>query len=150
MQTAIIKHTKSDALKKLENLALEQLKKQNPSFPYPVKPTYTDKTTNGLTSAVIKYIQLRGFQAERINSTGQQVKTKQGEKWVYGSGQTGTADISATIQGRAVKIEIKCLATGDSIQSPAQKEYQAAIEQAGGVYLLIRTFEQFYNWFNKK
>ena len=64
-------------------------------------------------------------------------------QWVPTSGQRGSADISATINGRSVKIEVKM----KDKQSPAQREYQAAIEQAGGVYLIVRNFEEFHNWF---
>jgi hypothetical protein len=155
------KFVKSDAVKELERLAFEKLKEKYPNFPYPIKPKYSDRTANGLTKCVIDYIELRGFQAERINSTGRQIdnritstdvlgnqRTIGSVKWIKSSGQVGTADISATIQGRSVKIEIKCEATGDNKQSKGQIEYQKQIEVSGGVYLIVRNFEQFYNWFN--
>ena len=50
----------------------------------------------------------------------------------------------------AAGFEIKCKATGDNYQSEAQKKYQRQIENAGGVYLIVTTFEDFYNWFNHK
>ena len=56
----------------------------------------------------------------------------------------GSADISATIQGKSVKIEIKW---GNDRQSPAQAKYQAEIVQAGGIYLIVHTFDQFYDWY---
>jgi len=142
--------TKSEAIRLLENLAFEALKKRYPSFPYPVKPKYSDKSANALTTCVIDYIQLRGFQAERINTTGTFLDTGKGRRWIKGSSQPGSADISATIQSRSVKIEIKCAATRDLYQSEAQKNYQKQIEAAGGVYLIIRTFQEFYDWFNRK
>ncbi len=71
-------------------------------------------------------------------------------EWIKSTTQNGTADISATIQGHSVKIEIKCKATGDNCQSEAQKEYQRQIEKSGGVYLIVTTFEDFYSWFNHK
>lgn len=142
----IKKHTKSTAVKKLENMAYEALKKRYPNFPYHPHPKFNDSTANGLTRCVVEYIKLRGFQAERINTTG----VKIGDRWVKGSSQAGSADISATIQGRSVKIEIKCEASGDHYQSEAQKEYQKQVEAAGGVYLIVRTFQGFYDWFNRK
>ena len=42
-------------------------------------------------------------------------------------------------------IEIKF---GSDRQSKAQKEYQKFIESSGGIYLVVKTFEDFYNWFN--
>ena len=56
----------------------------------------------------------------------------------------GSADISATIQGKSIKIEIKW---GKDRQSPAQAKYQAEIEKAGGIYLIIHTFDEFYEWY---
>lgn len=157
------RHPKSEAVKELERLQFENLIGQHPNFPCLKKPVYNDNTSNGLTKCVIDYIQLRGFQAERINSMGMQIDNRNtstdilgnsriigSRKWIKSSGRTGTADISATIQGRSVKIEIKCEATGDKYQSEAQRLYQRQIENAGGVYLIVRTFNDFYNWFNRK
>ena len=155
-------YLKSEAVKILENLAFHTMKKKHPNFPYTVKTIYKDNTSNGLTKCVIDYIRLRGFQAERINSTGAikdnrktsidilgNIRTIGSVEWIKNTTQRGTADISATIQGRSVKIEIKCKASGDKYQSEAQKEYQKQIENAGGIYIVIRTFEVFYNWFNE-
>lgn len=157
------KYLKSEAVKKLENLVFDNQLKKHPNFPYPVKPVYTDSTSNGLTKCVIDYIKLRGFHAERINSTGAikdnrktsidvlgNVRTIGSLQWIKSTTQTGTADISATIQGRSVKIEIKCEATGDKYQSTGQKQYQKQIETAGGTYIIVRNFEEFYYWFNSK
>lgn len=67
-------------------------------------------------------------------------------EWIKRSGQVGTADISSTILGRSVKIEVKCEATGDRYQSQGQKEYQEEVEAAGGIYVIARTFQGFYEW----
>lgn len=155
------RYLKSESIKMLENLAFENQVKKYPNFPYPIKENYKDNTTNELTKCVIDYITLRGFHAERINSTGAikdnrktskdvlgNIRTIGSVDWIKSTTQSGTSDISATIQGRSVKIEIKCKATGDNIQSEAQKEYQRQIENAGGTYLIISTFDEFYSWFN--
>jgi len=141
------KHVKSEAVKSLEELALRDLKKRYPSFPYPPKPKFNDKTSNTLTKCIITYTRLRGFFAERVNATGQQIKTGNTTRWVKGSSHVGSADVHAVIQGRAVMIEIKI---GNDFQSQAQRDYQKKIEQSGGVYLIVRTFQDYYNWFNKK
>jgi hypothetical protein len=65
--------------------------------------------------------------------------------WIPGTGTKGSADISATIQGRSVKIEIKI---GRDRQSQAQLDYQADIERAGGIYVIIKTLEDFFQWFD--
>jgi hypothetical protein len=61
--------------------------------------------------------------------------------------QNGTADISATILGRSVKVEIKI---GNDRQSEAQKNYQISIENAKGYYLIVKNFSDFFTWFNSK
>lgn len=155
------RYTKPNSVKILETIALGKLKERYPNNPYCPKVTYTDASTNGLTKCVIDYVNFSGFQAERINSTGAikdgcktsrdvlgNIRTIGSVQWIKSTTQTGTADISATIKGKSIKIEIKCEATGDNKQSKGQKEYQKQIEAAGGVYLIVRNFNQFYEWLN--
>lgn len=156
------RHQKSESVKLLESIALEKLKERYPNNPFLPKVTYTDANTNGLTKCVIDYIKFKGYHAERINSTGAMrdnrktstdvlgnVRTIGSVQWIKGNTQAGTSDISATIKGQTVKIEIKCEATGDRHQSKGQIEYQRQIEQAGGTYLIVRNFENFCTWFNE-
>ena len=58
----------------------------------------------------------------------------------------GTADISATIGGRSVKIEVK---VGRDRQSEAQRIYQQQVEAAGGIYYIATDFESFVKWYNE-
>lgn len=115
------------------------------------RPKYQYGTANGLTRAIIDFIELHGGQAERISISGrpQEVRNIAGRvcgiKWQKSHMTVGTADISATINGRSVKIEVKI---GRDVQSKAQKDYQRAIERAGGVYYIARDFESFVSWFN--
>ena len=107
---------------------------------------------NGLTRCVIDFLNLSGHMAERINCTGRymdrsqtfedvtgKVRTIGTGQWIPTSGMKGTADISATINGRSVKIEIKM----KDKQSEVQREYQRRIEAAGGIYLIVRSFAEF-------
>lgn len=121
-------------------------------------PKYSDKTANGLTKCVIDFIRLQGGQAERVANMGRLVDDRSksvlgqsigGQKWIKGTGKNGSADIHATIRGRSVKIEVKCAATGDNNQSPLQIAYQKEVEQAGGVYVIARTFKGFYTWYEE-
>ena len=152
-----------NSIKALKELAFVSLQTKYPNVPtYAIPPQkYTDKTSNGLTTCVIHWIELNGYQAERINSQGKQidnrttiidifgnVRTIGSVTWVKGTTQNGTADISSTIKGRSVKIEIKCKATKDNKQSQAQLEYQFKIERSGGVYIIVRTFEDFFKWYH--
>ena len=146
---------------KLQALEMELLKDKYPNMPpsYIPKTDWKDNSANSLTKCVISWIQFMGGQAERISSQGQyregakiqvgsgiMAHTKQlPGKWTPGQSTKGTADISATIRGRSVKIEIK----QKDKQSEAQKQYQQAIENAGGVYIIVRDFDSFVEWYEQ-
>jgi len=149
-------------LKELSLLKLEHDALKYPNMPVKYIPLfkYTDKTANGLTRCIIDYLTLQGYQAERISTTGRMVDntktftnvlgiTKQigSKKWIKGSGTKGSADISATIKGKSVKIEVKI---GKDRQSEHQKKYQESIEKSGGIYLIATSFEQFINNITKE
>jgi hypothetical protein len=139
---------------RLEALKLANDIERHPSFPeaYFVKKKWDDKTANGLTKAITSFIQFNGFQAERINTMGTARENKRtdgkviGVTWTKGTSTAGSADISATIRGRSVKIEVK---VGKDRQSDAQKRYQESIERAGGVYMIARDFDTFVEWFDE-
>ena len=120
------------------------------SFPiqaYIPMPSREDSTANGLTRCIIDFIKLRGGQAERVSIMGRPIKQANGNYMFGKSHMTkGTADISATIRGRSVKIEVKI---GTDRQSDAQRKYQADIERAGGMYYIAKDFESFVEWYNK-
>lgn len=147
-----------EGIKELRCLHFSDWTKRHPNIDqrYYARPTYTDKTANGLTACIVHYLNLSGHQAERISSEGRVIDTRQtvtdcvgrqktigGIRRAYSSTTIGTADISATIAGRSVKIEVKI---GKDRQSEAQKAYQAAVERAGGIYIIARDFQSFYEW----
>lgn len=120
--------------------------------------TYRDDTANGLTRCIVDYIKLKGGQAERVNTMGVPLDTRRevtdimghrrtigGIEWRKGGGTVGSADISATIRGRSVKIEVK---VGKDRMSAAQRQYKATIEAAGGLYYIARDFTGFVKWYN--
>lgn len=148
--------------KRFEQLYLKNKLENYPSFigrencmpPANIK----EAGANDLTRLVIDFIIFNDGQAERISSMGRYIDgTKQvtdciGRKRTIGTGKyvkstttNGTADISATIKGRSVKIEIKW--KKDS-QSDDQKKYQQSIEKSGGIYIIIKTFDDFIDWFD--
>ena len=67
-------------------------------------------------------------------------------EWRTSGTTKGSADISATIRGQSVKIEVKI---GHDRQSDAQRDYQASVEQAGGVYYIARNFTDFVSWYQR-
>lgn len=57
----------------------------------------------------------------------------------------GTSDITATWRGRSWSIELKRIyATGHDKQSQAQALYQRDVERAGGLYVIVTSFDDFY------
>ena len=143
----------------LKELYLKDNKKTYPSLPDYARsiPLFTDKTANGLTKCIITFIALKKGQAERINCTGRIIDkrinsidnfgrkcTIGSQTYIKTSGQRGTADISATIKGRSVKIEVKI---GKDRQSEVQKQYQKSIEASGGLYFIAKNLNSFIDWY---
>jgi len=121
---------------------------------YVPKDKFTDATANGLTKAIVTFLNLSGHQGEPISTTGRMLDNTKVVKdvlgfsrkigsvsWIKGTGTNGSADISATIKGKSVKIEVKI---GKDKQSEAQKLYQSNIETAGGIYMIAKTWDGFY------
>jgi hypothetical protein len=149
-------------IKQLQALEVGHRATASPSIPlHYITPTkYTDKTANGLTKCITDFLRFSGYQAERINTMGRMIdRTKivtnvlgqqrsiGNVEWQKGTGTKGSADISATIKGRSVKIEVKI---GKDVQSREQKAYQQAIEQAGGIYIIAKDFQGFHEWFTQE
>ena len=103
-----------------------------------------ESAANKLTRDIIKFVVRHGGQAERIAIMGRPQQECGRVRWIRSNMTIGTADISATIHGRSVKIEVKI---GADRQSDAQRKYQQAIEKAGGVYYIARDFESFVEWY---
>ena len=144
----------------LTELALADLKLKYPNVPYHCVPSpkYSDKTANGLTKCITDFLKLSGWQAERISSMGRMIdkrtintdclgrqRTIGSLHYIKGTSTNGTADISATIKGRSVKIEVKI---GADRQSEAQKKYESDVNKAGGVYVIAKDFDMFIEWYN--
>lgn len=155
--TKVVKkpYIKPLSVKSLEDAKFIAKKQRYPNTPekYLVKEKYRDDNANGLTKCIIDYLKLKGYQAERINTTGRMIDRRQtvtdvlghtkqigSFEWVPTTSTRGSADISAIINGRSVKIEVKI---GADRQSTAQKEYQRNVEDAGGVYIIAHDFDGF-------
>ena len=156
------RYSKPQSIKQLESELMKLKRLKYPSIPAeclaPI--THTDKTANGLTKAIIAFIQLNGGQSERINTMGRPIDRRKvytdtvgltrsigSVEWIPGTGTKGSADISATIKGKSVKIEVK---NGADRQSEAQRKYQQDIEQAGGLYFIAKDFTSFVEWYKLK
>jgi hypothetical protein len=141
-----------DRLKQLKQEAMLDAYPNVPKYALST-PKYEDKTANGLTKCIIEFLQLSNHQAERINTMGRPIdnrkqvtdvigrtKTIGSMTWGKSTATKGSADISATIQGRSVKIEVKI---GADRQSQDQKIYQENIEKSGGQYWIAKNFDDF-------
>jgi len=107
------------------------------------------RRANGLTMAIVKFLLYSGHRATRIQSAGRIIKAPQRQesgislqtaKYIPGTTRKGTADISATVRGRSVMIEIKI---GNDQPSEYQLREQQLETKAGGQYWFIHTFEEF-------
>ena len=141
------RYQKPQAVEDLERLAYDRFRLSHPNFPVHAIALrrYRDDTANGLTRCIVDYIRFRGGQAERINTTGIPVQQRGRIVWRKSNATKGSSDISATIAGRSVKIEVKI---NSDRQSEAQRRYQATIEQAGGLYFIAKDFTTFVEWFD--
>lgn len=137
---------KRENLKMMNELYRNYIKKKYPSLEdfHIGKYSKRDKDTNGLTKCIIDFLKYKGWQCERIVSSGKyDPKLK---KFVYATSTKGTADISATIKGLSVKIEVKY---GKDTLSEKQKRYRDEIIQSGGIYYVAKDFDNFVTWYNE-
>ena len=150
---------KKELKTRLEKIELEYLKEKYLFVPEHAlaRAKWSDKNTNELTKSILRFIKYSGYQAERINTMGVyrapktdtdvvgRSRTLGQGKWTKGTGTRGSSDISATIKGRSVKIEVKF---GKDRQSEFQKAYQRTIERAGGVYIIAKNMTDFVEWYD--
>ena len=144
---------------RLEALEREHQRKMYPSLPEHAlaKSKFSDSSANGLTKAIVSFLNYSGHFAERINTMGvyrgaKKVKDVDGITRTVGKGSytkststKGSADISATISGRSVKIEVKY---GKDRMSEAQRDYAARTAAAGGLYFIAKDFDSFIEWYD--
>jgi hypothetical protein len=106
-------------------------------------PKYPDvKKSGGLTLMICNYINWMGYRATRINTMGRNI----GGKWIKGTTRRGTSDLSLTLKGKSVMVEIKI---PPDKPSEHQLKEQAKERAAGGIYEFISTPEQFFELFDR-
>lgn len=129
---------------------------------YVPKTKFSDTTANGLTKAVVTFLNLSGHQAERISTTGRYIDNSKivtdvtgaqrviGKgKWIKGSGVSGSADISSTINVKGIGLSVKWEIKMKDKQSKEQKSYEQDIKKAGGQYYVVHNFPEFIEYYNK-
>lgn len=101
------------------------------------------ETANRITANIIRVINMQpGCVAHRINNVGVWDEAKQ--LYRKGNTQKGIFDISATIRGRAVWLEVKA---GRDKPSQEQLIFQQEQRLAGGVAEFIYSTDEFLGWF---
>ena len=100
------------------------------------------ETANGLTTFICNYVKWEGYRATRINVSGRQIKGK----WIPSSTRKGTADISCTLRGKSLMLEIK---VGKDKPRPEQLQEQERERRAGGHYEFCHTPEEFFLIYDK-
>ena len=109
---------------------------------YTTPPTPVVTKSNGLTTFIINFLNWSGYRATRINTMGRQINGK----FIPSATRKGTADISATVKGKSVMIEIKVGKDKPRIEQLAE---QLRERQAGGIYEFVSTPEGFFLLFDK-
>jgi hypothetical protein len=152
---------------RIKDLELQTLKAKHPTIDERFIPltAWNDNTANGLTKCIVSFINMSGGYAERINTQGTYKQAKQvtdldgvtrtvGKGKYIPSGSTkGSADISSTIPvtihglelGLSVKWEVKM----KDRQSEEQKKYEEATKKAGGHYYIVRSFDEFLEYYDE-
>jgi hypothetical protein len=71
-------------------------------------------------------------------------------EWIGSGMKKGIADLQGSIKGRAVAIELKRkYKRGKDRMSAAQIEFKERQERDGGIYVVVSSFEDFYEWYNE-
>ena len=133
----------NEAKKELIQMDLTAKKERYSSVPsYALPKMKVKSTANGLTQAIVSWLNLNGHFATRVSSAGRYLP--QLSKFIPSTTKRGTADIHSVLNGRHVSIEVKI---GKDKMSEAQIEMKAHIEKAGGIYFVATDFEMFLKWY---
>lgn len=128
----------------------------NPNYITATK--FKETKANDIEKAIEKFASIVGFLAERTKTQGRLMSatykdTAMGrlqtskEKFVTSTSRKGSSDMKLLIKGQPIYCEIKF---GKDKQRPDQIKYQADVERNGGVYIIVKTFEEFLIWYVAK
>jgi len=81
---------------------------------------------------------LNGHFAGRVNTTG--VYNQKLGKYIHSGSRKGMADVTVVVNGRHVSIEVKA---GKDRLRPEQLKVKQEVEMAGGVYFVVKSFDDF-------
>lgn len=102
------------------------------------------ESANSITEGIINMILNDGYSARRINTTG--IFREELQQYTRSGMEPGFSDIIACIAGMYVAIEVKF--KRDRMRT-GQQIFQKEVEQAGGIYVVIKTWEQWQEWYKE-
>jgi hypothetical protein len=140
-------------LKDLTELKFKMDVKNRPSVPLHAVPrkTFTDKTANGLATAIKAFCDLQGVMCMRSGNEGRyrpgssvvdvigRTRVMKGT-WLPGQ-NNGLADITIILKGMTHYVEIKI---GKDRQSDVQKTFESMAKKAGASYDIAKSWNDFY------
>ncbi len=126
-----------------------------------LRKQFRDGSANELTNAILAYFKFKGIVAARqasegrylqekkvTNVIGQTITVERGRYIPRDKKAKGSGDITVTLPpyGRRLDIEVKY---GKDRQSDVQKAFQTSLESMGGLYIIVKTWQDFYDQINK-
>lgn len=145
-------------LKDLQTEYYKNFTASHPTIPLHAIPSkvFRDNSANELTKTIKAFCDMRGIMCQRTGNEGRYRPGKQvvdviGRtrlmKGTYLPGQNnGQGDLCLTIKGKVHWVEVKI---GRDKQSDVQKDFEAQVKRAGGVYVVVKDWAGFYNEFKK-
>jgi hypothetical protein len=124
------------------------------------------KKSNGLTMFIINYLNWSGHHGERTNTMGRPIQkyapkmnifsgkieqVESGIEWQKGTGIKGSSDIKGVINVPYQKFGVPCfieIKVAKDKQSAAQIEYEKKINKTGGLYVIVKTPDDFLKFFD--
>lgn len=144
-QRKVKSYVKPESVKQLEKEMYEH-KYRNSVIPKSGRfiTKHEDITANGLTKCINSWAKVNAAHFQRMNTTGQ-YDAKLG---IYRrSGATkGVTDILVIHKGKTLNIEVKI---GKDRMSSEQIKMRSSIEAAGGVYWIVKSYDDFLEKINK-
>lgn len=145
-------------LKELSKALSDQKHSTVPEHCRPVK-SYRDNSANELTKSVLAYFEFKGWKAWRQASEGRFIQGRNYKDWAGREKQEkgmyiprskaakGIGDIACIMKGgRFLSVEIKF---GKDRMRDEQKKFKEEAEEAGAVYMVVKTWEDFIFQINK-
>lgn len=137
------------SLKDLADMQDAENKKKYPTMPdyARVKSKFSESNANNLTAAIMKFLTSSGHHVSRVNTMG----VVRNGKYTKGGGTIGASDLSVIMKsfsGKIVAWELE-VKHGKDVQSDVQKEYESSVVKAGGIYSIVKTYDEFQIQYQK-